>query len=142
MSSLFQPAVQRRACFALPGQSRTVREETPARGACRCCRLPGLRARRLEGLRLQSEQAAYSGGREAQQGIELMAPKCMPFRGPLDFDEATAVVHDDVHVCFCVGVFCVVQVQHGDPGEYADGDCGDLAVERTGRDGPSCYELI
>src|SRR3982074_1455326 len=117
------------ACFAIPGQNRTVQEGIPARGACRCCRLRGLRARRREGLRLQRKQAAYSGRREVQHRIELVAPKCMPFRGALDFDEATAVVHDDVHVSFSVGVLCVVKVQHRDTTEYTYGNCGNLAVE-------------
>src|SRR5882724_5169831 len=141
-SCLFPPESQRRECFALSGQNQTVREGSPAREACRCYRLRGLHARRLEGLRLQSKQAADAGRREVQHRIELMASKRMPLRGALDLDEATAVVHDDVHVCFCVGVFCVVQVQHGDTIKYADRDCGYLAMERTGRDGPACHELL
>ena len=70
-------------------------------------------------------------GGEIQQLIELVASKRVTFGGALHFDEAAAVVHDDVHVGLGVGIFGVVEIQHRHARPDADRHRSDLAVNRA-----------
>src|SRR5688572_24373787 len=64
-------------------------------------------------LGLQLEQLRDALGREVEQRIELVAAERMAFGRALHLDEATTVVHDDVHVGLGAGVLGVVEIDDG-----------------------------
>ena len=63
---------------------------------------------------------------------ELTALERMAFSRPLDLDERAGFVHDDVHVCFRVGILNVVEIEYGLAAYDADRHGGDVAVYRVG----------
>ena len=66
----------------------------------------------------------------------------MALGGALDLDEAARVVHYDVHVCLGFRVLLIVEVEDRHALEDADGDRGDLAVNRIARDLARGRELV
>ena len=70
------------------------------------------RLRRVRTSVCSSKQLGDAGRGEIQQLIELVAAERMAFGRALHFDEAAAIVHDDVHVGLGVGIFGVVEIQH------------------------------
>ena len=66
---------------------------------------------------------------EPEQAIKFAAREGRAFRGALHFDEAAAAGHDDIHVGLAIGIFLVVQIQHGLPVVDADRDGGDPVAQ-------------
>ena len=59
-----------------------------------------------------------------------MAAESVTFGRALHFDEAAAVVHDDVHVRLGLRVLGVVEIEHRHAVADAHRDRGDLAMQR------------
>ena len=72
--------------------------------------------------------------REREQRVEFFATERMAFGRALQFDEAAAVVHDDVHVGVARAVFGVVEIEHRNAAIDADGNRRDRAVHRIALD--------
>ena len=36
----------------------------------------------------------------------------MPFRCALEFDKGAGIVHDDIHIGFCIGILGIIQVEY------------------------------
>jgi hypothetical protein len=58
----------------------------------------------------------------------------------LDLDERTAVVHDDIHVGFGLGVFRVVEIQHRDAADNTNRNGGHLSMQRVRRDQAALHQ--
>ena len=69
--------------------------------------------------------------REIQHLVQMLLGERRGFRGTLDFDKATAAVHDHVHVGFGTTVLGIIQVQDRGLLVNPDRDRGDLALDRV-----------
>ena len=68
---------------------------------------------------------------ERQHCLHFLVAEGVAFGGALDFNERAAIVHDDVHVGLGFAVFGIFQIEQRRAAVHADGDGGELAVQRV-----------
>src|SRR5690606_15717027 len=108
--------------------------EQPALRERRVARQAGSIARECRALGRDELGDALRG--KVEQRIHLLAAKRVAFRGALDFDEAAAVVHHDIHVGVARGILGVIQIEYPHALPDADRDGRARTVYRVARQAP------
>ena len=106
--------IMRETDIPLHGLRRTTGKDGPHATGARSCSNT-LRIRCASASRwLSSAEVRLNPFRDAgpEQRVELLAAKRMTFGGALQFDEAAAVVHDDIHVGIAVRILGIVEIEH------------------------------
>ena len=93
-----------------------------------CGKANGSQPQRLL-LHLHDFADAFVG--EGEHRLHFVVAEGVAFGGALDFDKRAAVVHDDIHVGLGFAVFGVFQIEERRAAPDADGDGGELAVQRV-----------